>query len=404
MQIEEHMQIEGQMQIEGHIREFINRHIADDINSLALQRKRYCELSDLDWQIVMQQIEGRQRSAKKLPTLCQINDWIFPAKLSIEQCSSEQTAAYKRDLLLQYLPGRNTLADLTGGYGIDTWFLSEIFTTTHYVERQSELAKIAEHNFAFSNNHIIVHNTDAHDFLSNAEHYDCIYIDPARRSKTGGKVFRLEDCEPDITAIYLTLLSKCDWLLLKLSPMLDITTALRSLPETCLVCILAVDNEVREMLVLINANKRHEPLQYSAVNISAQRHVFNFKAEEERNASCVYADASDTYIYEPNVAIMKVGAFKLIAEQYGISKLSKNTHLYTSDRLIADFQGRAWKVLTIADKKLIKGMSLNVLSRNYPLSAEQIRAKYHLRESDKDYLIATKIADNNCMLLAERIY
>lgn len=393
------------MQKEEHIKDFIKQHVADDVNQLALQRKCYSDITDSEWHFVIQQIEGRQRCKKKLPTLCKIDGWLFPSKISIEQCSSEQTASYKRELLLKYISKSGTLADLTGGYGIDTWYLSDIFTTTHYIERQSELAEIAEHNFSLSQNNIIVHNADAIDFLTTATHYDCIYMDPARRSKAGGKVFRLEDCEPDVTTLYPTLISKCDWLLLKLSPMLDITTALHSLPHACQISIVAVENEVKELLVLCDANKEPDTRRYSAINITnLHQQEFNFTAGEERNALCQYADSAATFLYEPNAAIMKAGAFKLISRAYGISKLSLNTQLYTSDKLIDGFQGRVWKVMSEANKKQIIGMPLNVLSRNYPLSAEQIRAKYKLSEGSKDYLIATKIADNNCMLLAERLY
>lgn len=262
--------------------DFIREHRDADVYALALQRGRYPEV-DIDF--ALRQIEGYQRAKEKLPTLAETEGWWFPARLNIEQCSSEVTARYKASLV-----EGDSLVDLTGGYGIDSYYLSEKFRHTDYVEQQSELCGVAEHNFRLTARAIAVHNTDGLDYLQTMMPVDCIYIDPARRGKKGEKVVRLEECQPDVASVYPLLRERCRVLLLKLSPMLDLEMALRALPATEEVHIVEVNGEVKELLVLCRFD-RHNPLSIRAVQLTGTvSRTFCFTLDEEKESVCVCAE------------------------------------------------------------------------------------------------------------------
>ena len=231
------------------------------VEELALQRKRFAHLTDEEFRFMLQQVDGRQRTRDKLPTFATIDDWWYPVRLSCEQCSSEATARYKAQLIAHSLPSKGksgwVFTDLTGGYGVDTFFMSEHATEAHYVERNEELCRIVAHNFRQTRPQVQIHNTDSLDYLQDMTFSDVIYIDPARRDQHGGKVFRLEDCEPNVVELLPTLTAKSNLLMIKLSPMLDITQALHSLAGTWDVHIVAVKNEVKEVLLLSNHNHYH---------------------------------------------------------------------------------------------------------------------------------------------------
>ncbi len=420
---------------------FIREHAQDDVRRLALQKNRYPEV-DIDF--ALQQIEGRQLTRTKLPEIHQIEDWYYPVRLSLEQCSSEVTARYKAQLLAQApllsplggkispcsesfpkgeLEGaRGTLVDLTGGFGIDTFYLSENFETTHYVERNAELCEIAEHNFGLTGRNIVVHNAQAECVLRDAEcgvgEVDVIYLDPARRSASGGKVFRLQDCEPDLTVLYPLLMSKCKVLMVKLSPMLDITEALRYLPDAKEVHIVAVKNEVKEILIVAKApflfphegERCHAGVKRIAVNLETDDKPFIFTTEEETQCSEFSPkgelEGAGGLLYEPNAAILKAGAFRSVGARYGLSKLAVNTHLYASDKLIEDFPGRVFKVLGTPDKAQLKALQktgAHTICRNYPLSADKLAAKHKIKEGGTLYIIGTRIGDKPILLLVERV-
>ena len=237
--------------------ETINIHtITLSADELALQRKRYTHLTDEQFRFMLQQVDGYQRTKDKLPTFAAIEDWWYPVRLSCEQCSSEATARYKSSLLP---PSPFTLTDLTGGYGVDTYFMSEHATHAHYVERNEDLCKIVAHNFQTPRPQVYIHNTDAIHYLQEMPSCDVIYLDPARRDQHGGKVFRLEDCEPNVVNILPVLRSKSKLIIIKLSPMLDITQALNSLEGIWDVHIVAVKNEVKEVL-LVSCFDRYHPV------------------------------------------------------------------------------------------------------------------------------------------------
>ena len=384
------------------------------VEELALQRKRYAHLSDEEWRWMLQQVEGRQRTHDKLPTFAQIEDWWYPVRLSCEQCSSEATARYKAAIIRQLGEKQDILIDLTGGYGVDTYFLSEQMAQAHYVERNEELCRIAQHNFQIANKPIHVHNTSAEDFLaqysmagsvsSDVKKEVVVYLDPARRDAHGGKVFRIEDCEPNIIKILPSLRAISNTILIKFSPMLDITSALQSLGNEWDVHVVALHNEVKEIIFVTGNNRIH------AVNILHEGNdQFSFTRSEEKSALCAMADCICEYIYEPNAAIIKAGAFRLVSERYQLHKLDHNTHLYTADQLIEDFPGRVWKVTAqpIKNQRDIATLGIQrvaILTRNYPLTPEELRKKFKVQESDSHFLIGARIATKPTLILAERIH
>lgn len=384
------------------------------VEELALQRKRYAHLSDEQWRWMLQQVEGRQRTHDKLPTFAQIEDWWYPVRLSCEQCSSEATARYKAAIIRQLGEKQDILIDLTGGYGVDTYFLSEQTTQAHYVERNEELCRIAQHNFQIANKPIHVHNTSAEDFLaqysmagsvsSDVKKEVVVYLDPARRDAHGGKVFRIEDCEPNVIQLLPTLRAISSAIIIKFSPMLDITSALQSLGNEWDVHVVALHNEVKEVIFVTGNNHIH------TVNIlHEQNDRLSFDRSDEKSAICDMADSLQAYIYEPNAAIIKAGAFRLVGARYQLHKLDQNTHLYTANQLIEDFPGRVWQVVAqpIKNQRDIATLGIQraaILTRNYPLTPEQLRKKFKLQESDSYFLIGARIANKPILLLTKRVY
>lgn len=380
----------------------IRQHLHDDVQQLALQRNRFPQLSDTDFRFLIQQVEGRQRTKDKLPSFAQIEDWWYPVRLSCEQCSSEATARYKAALIAPLQP--DVLIDLTAGYGVDTFFMAEHAQEAHYVERNPELCHIAQHNFSLARPHIRVHNTTAEEFLASSPHllspHRLIYLDPARRSQSGGKVFRIEDCEPNVTEILPTLRELTSHIMIKFSPMLDITAAMRALGHDWDTHIVAVNNEVKEVLILTGKGSIY------AVNICATHtDSFVFNDEEEKKAQVSFASDIEQYIYEPNAAIIKAGAYRLIGERYGIKKLDTNTHLYTSDKLLPDFPGRKWQVQEVLTKHsaLNTKLKYSILTRNYPLSPDQVRKKLKLQDGDDLYIVGARLQGKPILVLGNRI-
>ena len=381
------------------------------VNDLALQRNKYKHLSDAEWHWFLQQIEGRERTADKLPTFASIPDWWYPVRLSCEQCSSELTARYKASLLSPLALGEGKeerLLDLTGGYGVDTYFLSEQFIHTDYVEQNEELCRIAAHNFALSQKSkverqklsIAIHNTTAEDFLLSSPcgeaGWGLIFLDPARRDSHGSKVFRIEDCTPNVVELLPTLLAHSKRLLIKLSPMLDLTQAVTCLSQVNWdIHIVAIKNEVKEVLLLSGGTG-----QITTIDLAQKDQAFVFTREEEQHCGLDIRDGKlANYLYEPNAAILKAGAYKLVAQRFGLHKLDVNTHLYTSRQFIENFPGRVWR---ITEKQNLK--QANVLTRNYPLTPEQLKKKLHLRDGGTAFVIGCRVAGKPALLYAERVY
>ena len=372
------------------------------VADLALQRNKYKHLTDDEWRWFLQQVEGRERTADKLPTFAAIPDWWYPVRLSCEQCSSELAAKYKAEIVNGKCPNGKCL-DLTGGYGVDTYFLSEQFKQADYVEQNEELCRIATHNFA--NKPITIHNTSAEEFLTSAGQYDLIFLDPARRDSHGGKVFRLEDCTPNVVELLPTLLAHGKRLLLKLSPMLDLTQAVNALSAvTWDIYVVAIKNEVKELLLLSGGSG-----QITAIDLDKKDQAFTFTREEESYSEAVLqaqpvlqcnglTSEAGLYLYEPSAAILKAGAYKLIAERFGLLKLDVNTHLYGSEELVSNFPGRVWRITEKQDLK-----QANVLCRNYPLTPEALKKKLHLRDGGTAFIIGCRVAGKPTLFYAERV-
>lgn len=358
---------------------------------------------------MLQQVDGRQRTARKLPTFAALQDWWYPVRLSCEQCSSEATARYKAAILHAHptlcgrAPQEIRVADLTGGYGVDSYFMAQAFGQVDYVEQNGELCRIAEHNFGLHAPNIHVHNTTAETYLQDMPPVDVLCVDPARRDKNGGKVFRLEDCEPNLTKLLPALRTITKVLLFKLSPMLDITAAIRSLPGTAWdTHVVAVDNEVKEFLLV---SSESEESRLIAIDIPAQwQDGEPYKAlivnrQDEQNAVASMAQGIGRYLYEPNAAILKAGLYNYVSAHFCLAKLAPNTHLYTADSLHPSFPGRVWEVCD-PDTPL---RQCNIVTRNYPLTSDQLKRKLKVRDGGDLYIIAARLGNKPTTITAKRV-
>jgi 16S rRNA G966 N2-methylase RsmD len=322
----------------------------------------------------------------------------YPLHLALEQASSELTARYKASLVRD---GNGTFADLTGGMGVDFSFLSPHFREAVYVERNEDLCRIAAHNFRLLGlKNVTLHCADAESFLRETVPLDFIYLDPSRRDNAGRKVFRIEDCSPDLSEIKPLLLEKSGTAMVKYSPMLDISLALKSLDCVSAVHVVSVDNECKELLFLLSKTAVNEPL-FVAVNLkrSGREERFTFTPEQEQKAVFPFAGEPGRYLYEPNASILKAGAFKSVAQAYNLQKLHINSHLYTSDERVADFPGRVFEVESffLPNKQNLKTFlqctkKANITVRNYPAPVAGIRHKTGLKDGGDVYLFATTLA------------
>lgn len=385
--------------------EFIEKYRQTDAAKAALIASQYPEV---DRVFAIRQIDGYQRAKDKLPELSHQQGWIWPPRINLEQCSSEQTAKYKRSIidrlssqlspLHPQLP--TTITDLTGGFGIDAYYMG----TTDYVEQNAELCEIVAHNMALTARPTRIHNTTAEAYLNGeaAQHTArFIYLDPARRDSHGGKVFRLEDCTPNIVELYPTLMNRCEVLMLKLSPMLDITEALRRLPDAREVHIVAVKNEVKEVLIVCHTLT--DTLRYTCVNLDSNDPVLEVYEADDIPSPALVAAHLGTYLYEPNAAIMKAGLYSELSHQYELAMLAENSHLYTSDTLVENFPGRIWTAHEATKEELKSLSQANILTRNYPLRPEEIKKKYRLRDGGTTYLIGTRTIGGPTLLIGERL-
>ena len=376
---------------------FIREHIHDDVHTLSLQAARYPQV---DMRMAATQIEGRRIAATKLPAWAAVDGVIYPVRLSMEQCSSEVTARYKASLVQGH-----KIADLTGGFGIDCSYLSDRFERTTYIERNEELCRIARHNFTLMGLDIRVINGNSTEILPSLPHQDWIFIDPARRDGAGKKVVALSDCEPDVCQLEELLLEKATQVMIKCSPMLDITLAMHQLRSVSEVHVVSVSGECKELLLILSSDT-HKP-RITTVNFQG-KHVqtFAYMPEEEQEASCSYTATLERYLYEPNSSMMKAGCFRLPALRYGFHKLHRNTHLYTSDSLVPDFPGRVFEVKNIDGfgKNELKRLSsklkkANIAVRNFPERADTLRKRLKMADGGDIYLFATTLADEKRVIV-----
>lgn len=378
--------------------EFIKEHRNDDVRKLVLQAARYPEI---DMRVAATQIEGWQLAKSKLPAWSKAEGIVYPIRLSMEQCSSEETAQYKASLITG-----ETLVDLTGGFGIDCSYMSVGRVKSTYIERNKELCAIASHNFSLLGlKQIKIINGNSQEILPLLPHCNWIFIDPARRSESGHKVVALADCEPDVTMLQDTLLEQADNIMIKCSPMLDITAACRSLRQVSEVHIVAVNNECKELLfILSHENKR---TRITCVNIIGSiRQQFSYYIDEESRSSIRLSQNIGKYLYEPNAAIQKAGAGSILSSRYNIDKLHPNSQLYTSQEHIPEFPGRRFIVEDVVGfaKKELKALlnnveQANITVRNFPENVQTLRKRLKIAEGGDIYLFATTLADNSKVII-----
>ena len=388
------------MQVSAETLQYIKEHARDDVRLLALQAKKY-PLVDMNFAVT--QIAGRQIAEAKLPSWASEPDLFSPRHLSMEQCSSEATALYKAGLV-----EGDSFADLTGGFGVDCSFLSRRFRTSHYVERQSELCDLARHNFPLLGLNIEVQHQDGVSYLQQMQPVDCIYLDPARRDGHGGKTVAISDCEPDLCQLEELLVTKARTVLVKLSPMLDLSLALKELRYVREVHIVTVQSECKELLLMLRKDSTESEVAIHCVQLLAggEQRNYVFTQEQERSADCPLAPTVGAYLYEPNTSILKAGAYRSLTQAYPVKKLHASSHLYTSDSLVTDFPGRTFKVIAVAGfgkkelKNLLGGLEkANLTIRNFPSSVAELRKRLKLKEGGDDYLFATTLANGEKVLV-----
>lgn len=385
-------------------KEYIAAHLQDDVRELALKLK--AKPSGLDVSFILRQIAGRQSVRNKLPDWYRNEDVFYPEHLSLEQCSSQLTAQYKASLCKG-----DSFADLTGGFGVDCAAMAARYKKAIYVERQEDLCRLASHNFSVLGLHAVeVVQAEAEEYLSAMQAVDFIYLDPARRNKKGEKTVFLSDCSPDVSVLKDQLLQKAATVLIKLSPMLDISLALRSLPETREVHVVSVENECKELLFLLDKETR-EDVTIHAVNLSDKKEMapFVFQRKEEQSLQIAYTGELGAYLYEPNTSLLKAGAYKMPAQAYSLEKLHPDSHLYTSKEVVPSFPGRIFRIdnafsLNKKDrKKHLSGLSqANITVRNFPLSVEAIRKQTGLKPGGDVYLFATTLGGGERIIIETR--
>ena len=392
-------------------RKFIAEHAQGDVRKLALQGAKDAAV---DLPMALQQIAGRQTARKKLPSWAVIEDMVYPPHLNMEQCSSEQTAKYKAGIVGE----GECLIDLTGGFGVDFYWMSQGFKKRVYVEQNRELCAISSGNFRSLGLDATVVCGAAADYLSTFDDVaDVIFLDPARRNEHGGRTYGIEDCTPNVQELLPLLLKKARSIVVKLSPMLDWRKAVEDLEYVSEVHIVSVNNECKELLLVLGQRAK-DTLRILCVN---DEHIFCWFPQQKPSVSSLETTSfrpgnqwflpsapneesilvqDVQYLYEPNASIMKAGCFMALQEQYAVQQISANSHLFVSTVEIGDFPGRKFQVLAISSmnkqelKETMKGIGkANVAVRNFPLSADELRKKLKIKDGGDVYLFATTLSD-----------
>lgn len=381
---------------------FIRCHRTEDVRILALRAEKYPEVN---MAAAVEQIAGWQTARMKIPEWAQTEGILYPGHLPMEQCSSETTARYKASLAKG-----DTLADLTGGFGIDCVYMARNFRRADYVEKQKNLCEQARHNFPLLGcGHIRIHHTDTADYLRQMEPVDCLFLDPSRRDRQGGKTVAIADCEPDVGTLESLLVEKGRTVIVKLSPMLDIYSVMRELKNVREVHVVAVDNECKELLVILRKASGEDP-EPAIVCEQASGNLltvpFRFTRPQEKTADCTFADGVGSFLYEPGAALLKAGPWRLLSERFNVKKLHPNTHLYTSSQAEASFPGRRFRVLDVSGfgkqelNPFLSDMNrANLTVRNFPSSVADLRKKLKLKEGGDIYLFATTIYNGRKVLI-----
>ena len=434
--------------------DFIRQHQDEDVRKLAFLGSKYPEV---DMPFALDQIRGRKMARTKLPRWASIDGIVYPPHISMEQCSSEQTALYKAELAARLLglgsafplnveKGKEfdnseicefvtkdavaskfaqneasrekqqiltetasdvneaEFVDLTGGFGVDfSYIAARLGVKSMYVERQAHLCEAAKENFErLGLKKVIVQNGDGIEALHSLKNLKLIFIDPARRDDAGNKVVSLQDCTPDVTILQDEMLEKADFVIIKLSPMLDWHRAVSELSHVREVHIVSTGNECKELLLVLSA---HEEASLRVFCVNDNRSL-DFYESDEVAISIAKADEVEGYLYEPNASLMKAGCFGVLCQRYGVKMLAKNSHLFSSQELVADFPGRTFRIKAISsfNKKELKRqlagiVKANVATRNFPLSVPELRKRLKLKDGGDNYIFATTLSDESHVLI-----
>ena len=426
--------------------DFIRQHQDDDVRQLAFLGSKYPEV---DMPFALDQIRGRKMARVKLPRWASLEGIIYPPHISMEQCSSESTALYKAELAARLLglPASSSgtemkaeneieFVDLTGGFGVDfSYIAARLGVKSMYVERQAHLCEAAKENFGrLGLKNAIVKNGDGIEILhsfhpkkkdaASADDslgitYDqplsllktklglkLIFIDPARRDDAGNKVVSLKDCTPDVTILQEEMLSKADYVIIKLSPMLDWHRAVSELNCVQEVHIISVNNECKELLLVLSARNMGENLRIYCIN-DAQSFVCDESDMETSSVKIAPSTLEEMqYLYEPNASLMKAGCFGVLSGRYDARMLSKNSHLFVSQAPIEAFPGRSFRIIAISSfnkkelKRHLSGITkANIATRNFPLSVAELRKRLKLKDGGETYIFATTLSDESHVLV-----
>ena len=379
--------------------EFIALNREADIRAVALTKVP----ASVNLHYCMRQIAGQQALRRKVPSLAGLDDIIYPERVSLEQCSSEQTALYKQHLVERVMSeGRHRMADLTGGFGVDFSFMAKLFDEAHYVEQNEELCRIARHNFPLIGlKNFQIHQTTSEKFLDGMGSFDFIFLDPSRRDQDGRKVVALGDCSPNMEELHATLCDATRHVMLKLSPLLDIKDALRRLPTAHEVHVVSVGGECKEVLLVLC--KEGEGINYHCANITEQTQTFS---TDTPDVEPIIASRLEHYLYEPNASILKAGVQNALCKTYNVEKLHPFSHLFISAHSIENFPGRRFVVedtysFSKSDIRRLKSdiSQCNLTVRNFPSTVAELRKRLKLREGGDCYLFATTLGDGSHVLL-----
>lgn len=373
---------------------FIEQNKEKSLSEVALVLSKHPELPK---EFIINQINGMQRAKKKLPAFYDNDKIVYPSPLSLEQCSSEETAIYKSNLM-----EGNSMIDLTGGFGVDSYYFSKKFDKVHYVEPNPALFKVVNDNFkALSANNIKTHLATAEELIAKWDKkVDLVYIDPSRRDESK-RVFKLNECTPNIVELLPSILLFTNKVLIKAAPLLDIKQGIKELQHVSSIEVVSVKNDCKEVLFLVEKNAPANVL-VNCVNLATNQPLFSFSFLDESTTPEYTAPL--TYLYEPNSAILKAGGFNSIGNRFNLKKLAKNSHLYTSDMLVADFPGRVFKVEGSCSYNLKEFRKLgikqaNISTRNFTDSVEKIKKKLQLTDGGNHYLFGTTNLNNKPVIV-----
>ena len=371
------------------VEKFINANLQTDLHSLLLKKSPFAEVS---MQEIVQQIKGKKVAQKKFPFLLK-EGIVFPPNLNLEQASSQSTAEFKA----QNLKGKKFL-DLTSGFGIDAYFLSKNFDEITLIEQNTELLEIVKHNWGILERKANFINENLENFLANnQEQFDVIYLDPARRDDHKNKKFLLEDLSPNLLEIQEKLIKICDQIIIKLSPLIDISYLISVLKNIFKIEIIAVKNEVKELLVFMNSKFESENVEISCINLESDDVVFSFNFNDEKERNAMFSEPQK-FLYIPSNAVLKSGGFNSLSEKFSLKKLHPNSHFYTNDERLEGFSGRVLEIEIVDSKTIKKGDQFNIISKNYPLTPEEIKKKYKISDGGNSYLIFTQTQKGKIIL------